>query len=94
MPFIEASVNHEKAVEGERLIYEVTLFTPDASIAGIETVSEPDFGKLARRRSATADIRLSETERNGEKYYSVVIDRFSSVLKKRVNILSRGDVIE
>lgn len=75
VPFIEASVNHEKAVEGERLIYEVTLFTPDASIAGIELVSEPDFGELARRRSA-ADIRLSETERNGEKYYSVVIDRF------------------
>ena len=65
VPFIEASVNHEKAVEGERLIYEVTLFTPDASIAGIEPF-QPDFGNYRRRSSLPTYVSLkpNETERS------------------------------
>lgn len=74
-PFLVASVNHDKAVEGERLIYEVTLYTPDPAVAGIELVAEPDFSGFPAMRSA-ADMRLRETEIKGKKYYTVVIDRF------------------
>ncbi len=60
VPFIEASVNHEKAVEGERLIYEVTLFTPDASFRNPISGNWPVAGRLPTYVS----LKPNETERS------------------------------
>lgn len=73
--FLESSLEKEKAVEGERLIYEVRLFSADPEIAGTELLANPDMGELPFKRSA-ADSRLSETVRDGRRYYTAVIDRF------------------
>ncbi len=73
-PFLEAGINRSNVVEGEVLIYEVTLFTPDPDIAGIELAGNPFFNNLPVSRSA-ADNRLEETEVDGAKYYTAVIDR-------------------
>lgn len=87
--FLEATVNHDKAVEGERLIYEVTLYSTDPSIAGIEMIAAPDFAGFDARRSA-ADLRLTEIARGGVKYYAVVIDRFFLSVNGKGRHLLRG----
>lgn len=74
-PFLETSITRSNVVEGEMLIYEVTLFTPDPDIAGIELAGNPIFDNLPVSRSA-ADNRLEETEVDGVRYYTAVIDRF------------------
>lgn len=74
-PFLRASVGDEKVVEGERLIYEVTLFTPNPQVVGIEEVISPDFGVLPNTRSA-ADTSLDKVEIDGDTYYKAVVDRY------------------
>lgn len=74
-PFLEAKINREKAVEGEMLIYEVVLYSPDPNIAGLQLSRNPDFGNLPVSRSA-ADNHLDETVRDGNRYFTAIIDRF------------------
>lgn len=75
MPFLQVRVDKNSVVEGERLIYEVVLFTPDPNVAGVEMLREPRMSMLPYTRSA-ADTQLQEVEINGRKYYSAVIDRY------------------
>jgi len=74
-PFLESRIEREKVVEGERLIYEVVLFTPDADLAGVETVVPPVFSPLPHKHSSP-DSGLGKTTRNGKDYYTAVIDRY------------------
>lgn len=73
--FLETTIEKKNVVEGERLIYEVRLFSTDPSVAGTEVADNPDFSDMPATRTA-ADTRLREVERKGKKYYSAVIDRF------------------
>ena len=73
-PYLETRINHKNIVEGQLMIYEVVLHSPDPNIAGVELFSNPHFDDLPATRSA-ADNRLAETEHDGRKYYSVVVDR-------------------
>lgn len=74
-PYLETRINRDKVVEGEMLIYEVVLISPDSNIAGIELEKNPSFDNLPVSRSA-ADNSLVIREQDGEKIYSAVIDRF------------------
>lgn len=74
-PFLRAKVDREKVTEGERLIYEVVLFTPNPEVAGVESVYAPDFSGLPNTQSS-ADTRLEETVVDGQPYFSAVIDRY------------------
>lgn len=73
--YLETRINRNNAVEGEMLIYEVVLISANPNIAGIELSQNPSFDNLPASRSA-ADHRLSETEIDNTKSFSVVIDRF------------------
>lgn len=73
--FLETSLSKEKVLEGERVIYEVRLFSKDQEIAGFELSESPDFDNLPWGRGA-ADNRLQQVKRDGTTYYSMVIDRF------------------
>lgn len=74
-PFLETRLSRNNAIEGDLLIYEVVLLTPNPRITGIELSRNPNFDNLPVSRSA-ADHSLTETERDGSSLYSVVIDRF------------------
>ena len=74
-PYLEAKINREKAVEGEMLIYEVVLYSSDPNIAGLQLSRNPAFGNLPVSRSA-ADNHLDETVRDGNRYFTAIIDRF------------------
>lgn len=74
-PFLETKINRDKIVEGEVMIYEVVLYSPDSNIAGIQLSRNPSFGNLPVSRSA-ADNHLEATHRDGNEYFSAVIDRF------------------
>lgn len=74
-PFLETKVNREKAVEGEVLIYEVVLYSPEPNIAGLQLSRNPQFSGLPVSRSA-ADSHLGESVRNGHRYFTAIIDRF------------------
>lgn len=74
-PFLETRISRNNTIEGDLLIYEVTLFTPNPNIAGVELSKNPFFDNLPASRSA-ADHSLAETERDGFTFYNVVIDRF------------------
>lgn len=76
LPFLETRVNRDKVVEGEVLIYEVVLHSPDPNIAGLQLSRNPSFDNLPVSRSA-ADSHLETTlGKGGERYFSAVIDRF------------------
>lgn len=74
-PFLETRLDRNRSTEGERLIYEVVLFSPEEDVAGAEILANPDFGELAVTRSAS-DSHIDKIERDGKTYYTVVIDRF------------------
>lgn len=74
-PFLETQVDRDRTVEGERLIYEVILFTSDPMVAGVEVISNPVFEGLDISRSAS-DSHLMEVEKDGKILYRAVIDRF------------------
>lgn len=74
-PFVETRIEREKAVEGERLIYEVVLKTPVSSIAGVELALAPGFGELPFKQSAP-DSSFEKEEIDGTTYYVTVIDRY------------------
>lgn len=74
-PFLEVRVDRNHTVEGERLIYEVVLFSPDQEVAGIDLIKNPVFSGLNFSRSAP-DSHLDEVKKGGKIYYSAVIDRF------------------
>ncbi len=74
-PFLEVRVDRNHTVEGERLIYEVVLYSPDQDIAGIDLINNPVFTGLNFTRSAP-DSHLNEVKKNGKIFYSAVIDRF------------------
>lgn len=74
-PFLETRISRNNTIEGDLLIYEVTLFSQDPNIAGVELSKNPFFDHLSASRSA-ADHSLAETERDGFILYNVVIDRF------------------
>ncbi|MDE5975694.1 MAG: hypothetical protein K2G69_04005, partial [Muribaculaceae bacterium] len=73
--FLKSSLQKEKVMEGEKVIYEVTLYSDDPDIAGAELIRMPEFSDIQAIRMA-ADNRLTETEIKGKRYYSVVIDRY------------------
>ncbi|MBD5356662.1 MAG: protein BatD [Bacteroides sp.] len=73
--YLETKINRDKVVEGEMLIYEVVLHTPDPNIVGIELEKNPSFKNLPVSRAA-ADNNLMVAEDDGIKFYSAVIDRF------------------
>lgn len=73
--FLEAKVDRTHTVEGERIIYEVTLFTPEPSVAGAEVTVNPDFTDLVAVRAAS-DSHMDRVKRDGVVYYTAVIDRF------------------
>lgn len=75
VPYLETRVDRDHTVEGERLIYEVILMSPDPSVAGAEVMSNPEFPGLDIGRSA-ADNHLEEVNIDGKLYYRAVIDRF------------------
>lgn len=75
VPYLETRVDRDHTVEGERLIYEVILVSPDASVAGAEVIVNPEFPGLDIGRSA-ADSHLEEVNIDGRLYYRAVIDRF------------------
>lgn len=72
---LETRVDNNHTVEGERLIYEVVLYSTDFSIAGAEILSNPDFQNLSVARAAS-NSHIDEIEINGTKYITTVIDRF------------------
>lgn len=72
---LETVLDKEKVVEGERVIYEVKLISDTPDIAGFELLEYPDFSRLPAVQSA-ADSHIKTLERKGEKFYSVVIDRY------------------
>lgn len=74
-PYLEVAVDRADVVEGERLIYEVALYSPDPSVAGVELVEMPGFNMLPHTQSSP-DTQLTEVEINGVKYYKAVIDRY------------------
>ena len=74
-PFLTTRISHDRAVVGEVPIYEVVLCSPDPDIAGFEVSANPVFGKLGASRSA-ADSHLEEAEVDGERCFTIVIDRF------------------
>lgn len=73
--FLETRVDQDHTVEGERIIYEVVLYSTDFSIAGTEICTNPEFSGLTIARAA-ADTHIDEIQKNGKKYYTAVIDRF------------------
>lgn len=73
--FLETRVAKNKVMEGERLIYEVVLFTDNPNIAGVELIDSPHFGNIPAMRSA-ADSGFSSVKRFGKDYYTIVIDRY------------------
>lgn len=73
--FLETRVSRDNLMEGERLIYEVVLFTSRDNIASVECVSLPDFGGNPAQQSAP-DSQLVPKQHNGETYLSAVIDRY------------------
>lgn len=75
VPFLETRVDRSHTVEGEKVIYEVVLITPDPSVAGVEVVSSPGFFGNDIGRSAP-DSHLEEITLKGKLYYRAVIDRF------------------
>lgn len=75
MPFLETKVNRYNTVEGEKVIYEVILNSAEASVAGVEVVSLPEFSGLDTGHIAP-DSRLEEVEADGRRYYRAVVDRF------------------
>lgn len=74
-PFLESRVEREKVVEGERLIYEVVLYVPEANVAGVETVVAPGFSPLPYKKSSP-DSGFGRTRKDGKDYYTAVIDRY------------------
>jgi len=75
VPYLEARVDRRNVVVGERLIYEVVLFSPHSSIAGVEIVASPGLSILPSTPSSP-DSQFSEIEVDGMKYYTAVIDRY------------------
>ncbi len=73
--FLESSLGKRKVLEGERVIYEVRLFSTDPEIAGFELSESPGFDNLPWGRGAS-DSHLKQVERDGKTYYTLVIDRF------------------
>lgn len=75
VPYLETRIDRDHTVEGERLIYEVILVSPDAAVAGAEVMANPEFPGLDISRSAP-DNHLEEVNIDGRLYYRAVIDRF------------------
>lgn len=75
VPFLLVSVDKDHTVEGERLIYEVTLYSSDPDVAGSELIANPTFSTLTFARSAP-DSHLDRKILDGREYYTAVIDRF------------------
>lgn len=73
--YLQTKVSRDKVTQGETLVYEVVLFTPDPSIEGVELISLPDFEGIDVSRSSP-DNKLSRIEINGRPYYSAVVDRY------------------
>lgn len=73
--FLETNLEKEKLVEGERVIYEVSLVTDNPEIAGFELLKYPDFSGLPSGQSA-GDSHLKKIDKKGKTLYSVVIDRY------------------
>lgn len=74
-PFLEARTDMSKAVAGERLMYEVILYTPDPSVAGVELAVSPQFSGLPHTPSSP-DSNLDTITIDGKRYFSAVIDRY------------------
>lgn len=73
--YLQTKVSRDKVIQGENLVYEVVLFTPDSSVEGVELISLPDFQGIDVSRSA-ADNKLIPVEINGQQYYTAVVDRY------------------
>lgn len=74
-PFLESRIEREKVVEGERLIYEVVLYVPEANVAGVEPVALPGFSRLPHTQTSP-DSGFDRTGKDGIDYYTAVIDRY------------------
>lgn len=73
--YLQTSLEKEKVVEGERVIYEVTLVSDTPDIAGFELLKYPDFSGLPSGQAA-GDSHLKTIEKKGNTLYSVVVDRY------------------
>ncbi len=73
--YLQTRVSRDKVIQGENLVYEVVLFTPDPSVEGVELTSLPDFEGIDVSRSAP-DNKLTPVEINGRRYYTAVVDRY------------------
>lgn len=73
--FLKTTQLPKKVYDGERVIYEVTLFTTNPNIVGIEIVEPPVFSNLPFMQTA-GDSELSEVEIDGKPYFKMVIDRY------------------
>ncbi|MDE6578755.1 MAG: BatD family protein [Muribaculaceae bacterium] len=73
--FLETHILNDKALQGERVIYEVRLLSPNPDIAGFEIKESPSFDNLPAGR-VSPDTRLNPVVIDDVNYYSVVIDRY------------------
>lgn len=91
--FLKTRVDRKSLLAGERVIYEVVLFTADPEIAGVEMVSPPIFSGLPFTRSFS-DTALSETQIDGRKYYTAVIDRYFVGCNEKGKFSIKGGVYD
>lgn len=73
--FLESHLESDEVVEGERLIYEVVLYSQSPEISAVNCLELPDFSTLPHQQSSP-DSQLEKIECNGVEYYTVVIDRY------------------
>lgn len=73
--FLKATQLPKKVYDGERVIYEVALFTTNPNIVGIELIDLPSFSNLPFMQTA-GDSEFTEVEIDGKPYFKMVIDRY------------------
>lgn len=74
--YLKAYVNRENVATGERLIYEVRLYSPDKDVVGVTRMKQPRFEKLPHAQTAPDSQMDPITDIYGREWYSTVIDRF------------------
>lgn len=89
MIFLKTSRFNEKIYDGERIIYEVTLFTENPNIAGIEMISLPSFSDLPFVQTV-GDSDFTEIDVDGHHYYKMVIDRYFIGCNGKGNFMITG----
>lgn len=74
--YLRAYVNRDNVTTGERLIYEVRLYSPEPNVVGVDRISKPKFERLPHAQTAPDSQMEKVTDPYGREWYSAVIDRF------------------